>query len=163
MKCAVEGVAVSFPNTSFACSSRSGRGPKLLTRSDVLARTICPDPYQNTWFCTNGPPRPNDVTQRSVVLRMLERESATNAAGIASNRAPPESWLVPERVTAFATNPEDRPNSAVIPALLTLNSMMSNSLTSVLSVPKPGLVMLTPSSRYVLSCRLPPAFGPTVE
>ncbi len=73
--------------------------------------------------------------------------SAATLLGIASKRAPPWNVFVPERVTAFATKPEARPNSAVMPPRLMLNSTMSNSFTSVFRLPKPGFVMLTPSSR----------------
>ena len=80
--------------------------------------------------------------------------------GCQTMRAVPDSWFVPERLTALATMPAARPNSAVIPPRLTLNSWMSSSFTSVCKVPNPGFVMLTPSMRYTLSWRLPPADTP---
>lgn len=107
----------------------------------------------------SGPPTPNDGCQPSVVSLIRPFGSATQSAGSAVNRNPAATVLVPDRVTALVTTPDDRPNSAETAPRLTLNSAMSNSLTSVLRYPKPGLVMLTPSSKYVLSCLLPPALG----
>src|SRR5213593_2652156 len=71
--------------------------------------------------------------------------------------------LLPDLVTPLTMKPPVRPYSAVTPPRVIATSWMSSSEKFWNRSPKKGLVMLTPSYRYVLSCRPPPALGEPVE